>query len=164
LRAIGLLLWVDDLGMAQPAHQEAHASVDFSEAAFAIEVIAVLRPVAVAGGPGDDVDDTGTLGGAEVVEFGGESGVALGRHVEAAAGQAGRAVVFVVDDGRCGHGGMIGCGAGNARVLRNMRWISSGRARMSKAERPTRGAATGGADLGMYSVLWQVFCYQREAA
>jgi hypothetical protein len=44
-----LLLRVDYLGTLQPRRQEADAPIDLAQAAFAIDVVAILRPIAVPG-------------------------------------------------------------------------------------------------------------------
>jgi hypothetical protein len=93
--------------MAQPMHQKAHPPVDFSQSALAVQVVAVLRPIPVTGSPGNDVDDTGTFDGAELMQFRGQCRVACGSHVKSAARQARRAVIFVVDNGCRLHKGFL---------------------------------------------------------
>jgi len=46
------LVWVDDLGALQPLGQEADAPINLAQAALAVNIVAVLRPIAVPGGPG----------------------------------------------------------------------------------------------------------------
>src|SRR5262249_11705457 len=55
--AIFLPIRVDHLGDFQALRQEARAPIDFAQAALAVEVVAVLRAIAIAGGPGDHLDD-----------------------------------------------------------------------------------------------------------
>ena len=54
--------------------------VDLAQALLAVDVVAVLRPVAVARGPADGLDDLGTLG-AKASQLSPESGIALWRDV-----------------------------------------------------------------------------------
>jgi hypothetical protein len=42
---------IDQLGVVQTLDQVAQAAIDFAQAFFVIEIITVLRTVAVAGGP-----------------------------------------------------------------------------------------------------------------
>ena len=46
---------VDHLGIGQPLAEIAHAAVDLAQALLAVDVVAVLRAVAVAGGPAHDL-------------------------------------------------------------------------------------------------------------
>ena len=86
---------VDHFGVGEAAVEEAEAAVDLAQAALAFLVVGVLAAVTVAGGPGDDLDHAVPLGAA-LGELAAEAFVAGGRHVELAAGQARRAVRFVI--------------------------------------------------------------------
>ena len=48
---------VDHFGQIEPLRQEAYAPIDFPQLALAVDVVAVLRAVAVGGGPGDHAHD-----------------------------------------------------------------------------------------------------------
>ena len=60
---IGLLARgrVDDFGRLQALGEEADAAIDLAQAPLAVDVVGVLRAVAVGGGPGDDLDQLGAL-------------------------------------------------------------------------------------------------------
>jgi hypothetical protein len=49
------------LGILQPLDEKPHPPVDLPQAALAVDVIAVLRAVAVRGRPGDGLHDPGPL-------------------------------------------------------------------------------------------------------
>src|SRR5580698_9336795 len=56
LVAVGLAARIDHLGDGEALFQEADAAVDLAQAFLAVEVVAVFRAVAIAGGPGHDLD------------------------------------------------------------------------------------------------------------
>src|SRR5262249_18764587 len=49
---VSLLVWVDHFGAFQPLGQKADEPVNLAQAALAVDIVAVLRPVAVPGGLG----------------------------------------------------------------------------------------------------------------
>src|SRR5262245_37430116 len=69
LVAAALLRWVNHFGGFQALAQEANAPVDLAQAPLAIDVVAVLRAVAIARRPGDNLDDLRTFDAAELLEF-----------------------------------------------------------------------------------------------
>ena len=79
-------------------------AIDLAQAALAVLVVAVLGAVAVAGRPGDDLDDARPLAHAELVVFGAKAGVADGGDVAPQFGR-GRGIVGFVVVVVGGHGG-----------------------------------------------------------
>src|SRR5690606_17285540 len=80
--------------------QEAYAPVDLAQALLAVEIVAVLGTVAVAGRPGHDLDQIRALGLDQVFELGAQGVVASPRHVVGGARRQGRRagvdIVFIV--------------------------------------------------------------------
>src|SRR5882757_6102968 len=72
---------VDHLSIGQPLAEIAHAAVDLAQALLAVDVVAVLRAVAVAGRPGHDLHDLGPLLAQERVQLLPQAGEALRGHV-----------------------------------------------------------------------------------
>src|SRR5262249_7674127 len=60
---------VDDHGAVETLRQEADAAVDLAELALAVDVVAVLGPVAVARRPGDHVDELRTVIAPELLQL-----------------------------------------------------------------------------------------------
>ena len=88
---------VGDFGLFESTGQKSDASVDFSQALLAIEIVAVLGTVAIGGSPVHDVHDARTLVVDELHELGTQARIALGSHVVAGSGRQGRqASAFVV--------------------------------------------------------------------
>src|SRR5271167_3028464 len=56
-----LLVWVDHLGTLEPFGQEADAPINLAQAALAVNVVAVFRPVAVPSGPGHGFNQFRTI-------------------------------------------------------------------------------------------------------
>ncbi len=94
LVAVGLASRVYDLGYFEAFAEEAGAFVDFAQAFFAVEVVAIFRAVAVAGGPVDNFDDFGAFDAHQFVQLGAHAGGAGGGHVGASAGGEGGFFVF----------------------------------------------------------------------
>src|SRR5690606_32697379 len=92
-----LALGVDHLGALDALDQEADAAVDLAQALLAVDVVAVLRAVAVARGPGHGLDQLGALEAHELIELDAQRVVAAPRHVVLAASrQALRGGEFLV--------------------------------------------------------------------
>ena len=83
LVAVGLQARIDHFGDVQALGQKAHAAVDFAQAFLAVEIIAVLGPVAVGRGPGHDLHHRRPLHVHQVRQFVAQLGIALRRHVVA---------------------------------------------------------------------------------
>src|SRR6185503_6639798 len=86
---------IDDLGAVEPSHEEAYAPVDLAQPLLAVDVVAVLRAIAVSGGPGDRRDQLRPLLRYERVELAAHPREAAGRHVIARAGRQRRRVLNV---------------------------------------------------------------------
>jgi hypothetical protein len=88
---------VGDLGDVEPAGQEADAAVDLAQALLAVEVVAVLRAVAVLRRPGNDLHHLRALDVEQRHQLLAQPAVTLRRHVVARArGQRRRQRPFVV--------------------------------------------------------------------
>ena len=89
---------IDDLRAVEPLDQEANAPVDLAQALLAVDVVAVLGAVAVAGGPRDRGDAArAARSPTQMVELRLQPREAAGRHVVLRArGQQRRALGDVV--------------------------------------------------------------------
>src|SRR5690606_32647129 len=81
LLAVLLQPRIDRFGDLQPLQQEADAAVDLAQPLLAVEIVAVLRAVAVAGRPGDDLDHLRPLNGLQMAQLVLQPAQALGRDV-----------------------------------------------------------------------------------
>ena len=78
---------IDDFGDVEPLDQEADAAVDLAQALLAVDVVAVLGAVAVAGRPGDRRDELRPLLLHELLELARQARESARRHVVARAGR-----------------------------------------------------------------------------
>ena len=77
-RSVVGLRRVDHDGVLEPLGQEADPAIDLAQPLLAVDVVAVLRPVAVAGGPGHGLDQLRPLDPPQAVELRPEAVAALG--------------------------------------------------------------------------------------
>jgi hypothetical protein len=92
---------IDDLRQIEAPGQEADAPVDLAQPPLAIEVIGVLRAVAVAGSPLHDADHLRPLDAQQLLQFVADARVPARRDVVAGAlRQAKRGVLLVFLAGR----------------------------------------------------------------
>src|SRR5258708_6127200 len=93
LVGLGPLGGIDDFGPLQPLAEEADAPVDLAQALLAVEIVAVLRAIAVGGGPRHDLHHLRPLLAHELAELLAQAGEALRGHVVLGAGGQARDLV-----------------------------------------------------------------------
>src|SRR6185312_7119565 len=89
LLAILLLRRIDHLGDFEPLGEKAQAAIDLAQALLAVDVIAVLRAIAIARGPGDGLDDLRPLDARQVAQLLAQPREAFRRDVVLGAGRQG---------------------------------------------------------------------------
>ena len=72
---------IDHLGRLHPLRQPAQPPVDLAQPLAAIDVVAILRPVAIARRPGNHLDQLGPLVAEQLLIFGAQRRIAGGRDV-----------------------------------------------------------------------------------
>src|SRR5688572_29094667 len=84
--AVRLRRRVDHLGVLHPPRQPAEAAVDLAKPFAAVDVIAILGAVAIAGGPADRLDQLRPLDREQRLIFLAQAAIAVGGYVIGAIG------------------------------------------------------------------------------